>query len=142
VTNWLGSIVCADGAAVVLSGDVGDVAWYGDDQDGRGFLVQWLGVDDEQLIDPALKTSKLRNDLDGPDAERLVFETGASGVMWLIDASDRGGDLRSNHLTLALRPGRYLARAAYCHWTGLTIVVREIHWIGPLAATADEVARS
>jgi len=134
VTSWLGSVVCGDGQAVVLSGDVGDVAWYGNDKDDGGFLVQWLGVDDEWLIGPALQASKLRDDLDGSDAERLEFETGASGVMRLIDASNRGDDLRSNYLTLALRPGRYLAKAAYYRSDGLAIVVREICWTCLLAA--------
>ncbi|MGJ4927210.1 Imm21 family immunity protein [Bradyrhizobium sp. HKCCYLS2038] len=132
VTNWLGAISCGQGVAVVLSGDAGDVAWYADDRDDRGFLVQWLGVDDERLIGPALQTSQLRADLDGPEAERLEFETGVSGVMWLIDAADWGEDRRSNHLTVALRPGRYLARAMHHDSAGLLIVVRELCWTGPL----------
>lgn len=132
VTNWLGLIVCGDGSAVVLSGDVGDVAWYADDQDDRGFLVQWIGVDDEGLIDLALRMPQLRDGLCGSDAEWIQFETGTSGVMWLIDAADRGDDLRGNFLILALRPGRYLARAADCESPGLAIVVREIRWISQL----------
>jgi hypothetical protein len=113
----------------VLSGDAGDMAWYSDGQGGRGFLVQWLGVDDERLIEPALHTPQLRDHLESSNAERIEFETGASGAMWLIDASDRGYDPRSNHQALALRPGIYLARAAYYRSTGLAIVVREICWI-------------
>jgi hypothetical protein len=115
----------------VLSGDAGDMAWYSNGQDERGFLVQWLGVDDEQLIEPALHTPELRDNLESSSAERLEFETGASGAMWLIDASDPGGDLRNNHQLLTLRPGRWLAGAAYYRSTGLAIVVREICWISP-----------
>ncbi|MGJ4993458.1 Imm21 family immunity protein [Bradyrhizobium sp. HKCCYLS3077] len=133
VTNWLGAINCGQGVAVVLSGDAGDVAWYAEDRDDGGFLVQWIGVNDEGLIGPALQTSQLRADLDGPEAERLEFETGVSGVMWLIDAADSGEDRRSNHLTLALRRGRYCARAAYHRSAGLQIVVRELRWSGPLS---------
>lgn len=129
ITTWLGSIPCHQGNAVVLSGDNGDIAWFSDGQGDRGFLVQWLGVDDERLIEPALHTPELRDQLESPNAERLEFETGASGAMWLIDASDRG--LRSNHEALTLRPGNYLARAAYYRSTALAIVVREICWIRP-----------
>lgn len=138
VTTWLGSITCHQGNAVVLSGDDGDIAWYANDRGDGGFLVQWLGVDDERLIEPALRTPQLRRVLQSPDAERLEFETGASGLMWLMDASDR--DLRDNHQVLnhqalshqalALPPGRYLAKAAYYCSAGLSVVVREICRIG------------
>lgn len=43
--------------------NAGDIAWYSNDQDDRGFLVQWLGVDDERLVEPALNTQKLQDDL-------------------------------------------------------------------------------
>jgi hypothetical protein len=72
VTIWLGSIVCRGGVAVVLSGDVGDVAWYADDQDDRGFLVQWIAVNDERLIGPALKAPTLRSDPESVDTVRPV----------------------------------------------------------------------
>ncbi|PJG56588.1 hypothetical protein CVM73_03275 [Bradyrhizobium forestalis] len=131
VTTWLGSIACHQGHAVVLSGDAGDIAWYSDGQDDGGFLVQWLGVDDERLIEPALRTPQMRDLLESSGAERLEFETGASGAMWLIDASERGSDLRDNHQALTLRPGSYLAKAAYYSSPGLSIVVREICRISP-----------
>jgi len=132
VTTWLGSIACHQGSAVVLSGDAGDMAWYPNGLGDRGFLVQWLGVDDERLIEPALRAPQLRGLLESSNAERLEFETGASGAMWLIDASDRGCDPRNEHQVLALRPGSYLARAAYYYRsTGLAIVVREICRISP-----------
>ncbi|WP_342711245.1 Imm21 family immunity protein [Bradyrhizobium sp. B124] len=129
VTTWLGSIACHRGKAVVLSGDAGDIAWYPDGQGDGGFLVQWIGVDDERLIEPALRTPQLRDILGSSDAERLELETGASGTMWLIDATDRGCDLRGNHQALALLPGSYLAKAAYYCSAGLAIVVREIRRI-------------
>jgi Immunity protein 21 len=126
VSTWLGSIACHQGRAVVFSGDAGNMAWYSNGQGDGGSLVQWLGVDDERLIEPALHTPQLRDLLESSDAERLEFETGASGAMWLMDASDRGCDLRDNHQVLALRPGSYLARAACYRSDGLSIVVREI----------------
>lgn len=131
VKTWLGSIACHQGSAVVLSGDAGEIAWYSNGQGDRGFLVQWLGVDDERLIESALHAQQLRDHLESSNAERLEFETGVSGAMWLIDASDRGSELRSNHQALALRPGSYLAKAAYYRSAGLAIVVREICWTSP-----------
>jgi hypothetical protein len=133
----LGSIACHQSSAVVLSGDAGDMAWYSDDRGDRGFLVQWIGVDDERLIEPALQTPQLREHLESSEAERLEFETGACGAMWLIDASDRGDDLQGAHQVLALRPGKYLAKAAYYCSTGMMIVIREISWIGPPSNTAS-----
>ncbi|MCA1540596.1 hypothetical protein ABIA06_000403 [Bradyrhizobium yuanmingense] len=134
VRTWLGSIACHQGSAVVLSGDVGDIAWCSNGQRDKGFLVQWLGVDDETLIEPALQSAQLRDLLKSSNAERLEFETGPSGAMSLIDASDRGDDLRSEHQALALRPGSYLARAAHYQTAGLAIVVREICRVGPLSS--------
>jgi hypothetical protein len=69
--------------------------------------------------------------LESSDAERLEFETGVSGAMWLIDASEQGSNLCDNHQALALRPGTYLAKAAYYCSAGLSIVVREIRRISP-----------
>jgi hypothetical protein len=126
VTTWLGSIACHQGNAVVLSGEAGDIAWYANDRGDGGFLVQWLGVDDERLIAPALHAPQLRDILQSSDAERLEFETGASGTMWLMDAADQGSDLRGHHQSLAIRPGSYLAKAAHYRSAGLSIVVREI----------------
>lgn len=126
VTTWLGSIACHNGSAIVLSGDAGDIAWYGNGRGDRGSLVQWLGVGGEGLIEAALRTQRLQDILQSSDAERLEFETGASGTMWLMDASYRGSDLRDNHQALALRPGSYLAKAGYYCSAGLSIVVREI----------------
>lgn len=124
VTTWLGSISCHQGNALVLCGDAGDIAWYANDRGDGGFLVQRIGIDDERLIEPALLTPELRCVLESPEAERLEFETGASGLMWLMDASDR--DLRDNHQAVALPSGRYLAKAAYYCSAGLSIVVREV----------------
>lgn len=135
-TTWLGSIACNEGHAVVLSGDAGDIAWYPSGRGDEGFLVQWLGVDDERLIESALRAPELRHLLESSNAERLEFETGVSGAMWLIDASDRGSDLQSEHQVLALQQGNYLARAAHYQSAGLSIVVREICRIGVPSAGA------
>lgn len=126
VTTWLGSIPCHEGSAVVLSGDVGDIAWYPAKGADQGFLVQWIGVNDEALIEPVLRSTDMRDLLDDPKAERLEFETGSSGVMWLIDASECGKNLQDGYEILRLKPGRYVASAAYYQSADLMIVVRYI----------------
>jgi Immunity protein 21 len=126
ITTWLGSIASHDGYVVVLSGDAGDIAWYPFEGGEEGFLVQWIGIDDERLIEPALRSQEVENLLEGPSAERLEFDTGPSGAMWLIDASDRGDRLQDGFEVLALRPGRYRARAGYYAVDGIMMVIRQI----------------
>lgn len=126
ITDWLGSIPNNDGSVVVLSGEAGDIAWYPCAGSEEGFLVQWIGIDDEKLIEPALRSQEVQNILQGPSAEQLEFGTGPSGAMWLIDASDRGDRLQDGYEILALRPGRYRARAGYYADDRMTMVVRHI----------------
>ena len=126
VTTWLGAVPCRNGVAVVLSGDAGDIAWYPTGCGDEGYLVQWLGADDERFIEPVLRSSELQSLLEGPIAERLDFETGFSGAMRLIDASECGANLQDRYEVLSLRRGRYQARAAYYEATQLAIVVRQI----------------
>src|SRR3569833_1793256 len=59
VRTWLGSIACHQSSTVVLSGEDGDIAWCASAQRDKGFLVQWIGVDDERLIEPALQSPQL-----------------------------------------------------------------------------------
>jgi hypothetical protein len=40
---------------------------------GGGFLVQWIGIDDERAIEPALRGGHIANLLNGPEAEALRF---------------------------------------------------------------------
>lgn len=126
VKTWLGSIAGRDGAVIVLSGDVGDIAWHPGERSESGFLVQWIGIDDEQLIEPALRSQEMQNLLEGSLGERLEFDTGPSGAMWLINASDRGDRLQGEFSVLALRPGRYRALAGYYADEGMMMVVRQI----------------
>jgi hypothetical protein len=127
----MGKIRFRHGSAIVLSGEAGDIAWFPTERGDQGFLVQWLACDDEHLIAPALHSAEMRNLLNDHKAEQLEFNTGLSGAMWLIDASERGRDLRGHHQILALRQGRYLAKAAYWESPGLMIVVREMTWLEP-----------
>jgi Immunity protein 21 len=126
ITTWLGRIACGDGMAVVLAGDFGDIAWMPTLIGEAGFLVQWLGVDDERLIEPLVRSDDVQQMLASPDTEKLEFLTGPSGPLRLIDAAELGNDLRGDSQVLALKPGNYRMRAGYVTSPGVTIVVREI----------------
>jgi hypothetical protein len=114
----------------VLSGDVGPIAWMPNAAGHGGFLVQWLGVDDEQQIESALQSEELARLLGSPDAETVEFHVGATGRMRLFDSADRGDDMSGDSLDLYLLPGRYRMRAAYYALPGLMIVVRDISSCG------------
>lgn len=126
ITTWLGTIACGDGTAVVLAGDFGDIAWMPTLIGEAGFLVQWLGVDDESLIEPLVRSDDVQNMLASPDSEELEFLTGPSGALRLMDAAKLGIDLRGDSQVLALKPGKYRMRAGYFTAPGIMIVVREI----------------
>ena len=89
-------------------------------------MLQWLGVDDESLIEAILQSDETANLLNMPDAEELNFTTGSSGKLRLIDASEAGNNLRDATEVLALRPGNYRIRAAYVNKPNVMIVVRQI----------------
>jgi Immunity protein 21 len=126
VTGWLGSIRCGQGTALVLSGDSGDIAWFPNDRDDGGHLVQWIGVDDESLIPPLLRSAKLASRLAAPTSEQIAFDSGLTGTMRLFDAGRQGADTEGGHQIIALPPGRYQMRANYFQANSLAIVVREI----------------
>ena len=134
VNGWLGTISCHNGTAVVFSGDVGMIAWMPNPIDDSGFLVQWLGIDDEESIEPALRSEAVASLLGSPDAETLEFETGPSGKMRLFDSAYMGDDVFGSQLRpklidselLRLKPGRHLMRANYFKSETIMMVVREI----------------
>jgi Immunity protein 21 len=133
VTTWLGSLACGNRTAVVLAGDVGDIAWLPTLIGEAGFLVQWLGVDDESLIEPLVRSDSVQKMLASPDTEKLDFQTGPSGALRLMDAAEIGIDLRGDSQVLALKPGNYRMRAGYVTSPGVLIVVREISRIWRVA---------
>jgi hypothetical protein len=126
VTSWLGTITCGTGIAVVLSGDAGPIAWMPNAAGHSGFLVQWIGVDDEQQIESALQSEELASLLVSPDAETIEFHVGAPGRMRLFDSAESGDDMKGDSLELHLSPGCYRMRAAYYASPELMIVVRDI----------------
>jgi hypothetical protein len=106
---------------LVLSGDVGMIAWIPGTQ--GGMLVQWIDIDNEADIADALASRELANVLDDAAAEQIVFSTPSSGVLRLFDAADRGDMLHSSDV-LRLAPGPYCIQAGYLKTSGLTIVMR------------------
>lgn len=126
VRSWLGDIPCHTGTALVLSGDVGPMAWIANVRHDGGVLVQWIGVNDEAHIDIVLRSQELAHVLDGPDAEEADFSTGPSGLLRLFDASERGDRLQEPFDIVRLLPGRYRVRAGYFETPSLMIVVRRL----------------
>ena len=124
VRTWLGVISCHTGQGLVLSGDVGPVAWIPEVHKSGGFLVQWIGVDDEASIRVALEGAELA--FKSPSAEQVEFSTGPSGVLRLFDSSEAGSKLRGDCETLRLVPGSYRVRAGYFKSKSLMVVVRQI----------------
>ena len=126
VKTWLGVISCHTGEGLVLSGNVGPVAWIADVHNSGGYLVQWIGVDDEASIRAVLSGAEIANVLADPRAEEVEFSTGPSGVLRLFDSSESGSKLRDDCETLRLVPGSYRVRAGYFKSKSLMVVVRQI----------------
>jgi hypothetical protein len=126
VRTWLGVVSCHTGKALILSGAVGPVGWIADAGNGGGFLVQWIGVDDEASIGGVLRGAEVANVLKDTSAEEVEFPTGASGVLRLFDSAEFGNELRGDCETLRLVPGSYRVRAGYFESPSLMIVVRQI----------------
>lgn len=132
VQGRLGVIRCHTGKALVLSGEVGPVAWIADADQCGGILVQWLGVDDEASIGKVLGGQEIANALASPSVDEVGFPTGPSGALRLFDSSESGNNLQSESELLRLLPGTYRVRAAHFESNSLMIVVRKISQIKPL----------
>jgi len=124
VNSWLGLIPCHTGQALVLSGDVGMIAWIPSTHQRGGMLVQWIAVTDEASISDALGSPALANVLDDPAAEQIAFSTSSSGVLRLFDSSEQGDILQGASEVVCLVPGDYCVRAGYLKARSLAIVVR------------------
>jgi Immunity protein 21 len=90
IDTWLGEISSGLGAALVLAGDVGPIAWLPNPRNDGGFLVQWLGIDAEDDIESALTSREMADLLASENIEEIEFSTGSSGLMRLIDSVDPG----------------------------------------------------
>jgi Immunity protein 21 len=143
IRTWTGAIPCGSGTALVFSGDVGPIAWIPSEAPGHGHFVQWVGIDDEALIAPALQTVQLAQSLAAPDAETLEFDVAPPGSLILFDSAETGRDMRAclkrspfwtarpiEHLRITLASGRYKIRSAYFEAPGIMMAVREVSLLG------------
>lgn len=126
VMDWIGRIGCGEGEAYVLGGDIGSVSWITDDGLAGGYLVQWIGIDDERCIVPALQSKKFKALLHGADAEHKVLEVGDPGKLRVIQAAEIGDDILHPSLTIQLQPGTYRATSIYFETSGLMMTVRKL----------------
>jgi hypothetical protein len=127
VKGWLGKIPSgANSEVVVLSGDVGSVAWFRNADGDGGLLVQWLGCDGEQAILALLSGWEALGPKERIFAEALKFDTGKSGTLMLFDATVRGSEIASSGLKLDLPPGHYEMRAVLFKTDNCEVVLREI----------------
>ena len=126
ITNWIGTVRCGDGAATVLAGDVGPIAWITADGLDGGYLVQWLGIDDEADILPALSSKALEEAFARETAEQGTLETGVSGKLRLIDSADIGTDLVQPNRSISLKPGSYFIHAGYFDTETVMMIVRKL----------------
>jgi hypothetical protein len=111
---------------LVLSGDVGSIAWFPNPDGLCGLLVQWLGCDSEDALLDLLSGWKALAPKDRAFAETLKFETGQSGALILFDATERGSEAASKGLTLTLPPGHYEMRATLFETDNCEVVLGEI----------------
>jgi len=124
ITGWLGVVPCGPSTALVLSGDVGRIAWFADAHRG-GHLVQCIAANDEKDIETAIRSGEIANLLRS-STEVAEFSTGISGNMWLFDSALPGSDLESNCEVLELEPGRYRVLAEGLESKSFTVIIRHI----------------
>lgn len=124
ISDWIGPIRCGEDTAYVLGGDIGPVSWITTDELDGGYLVQWLGVDDETEILPALRSKKLEELASSDRAEHISIKIHEPGEMRVIQAAEIGDELVAPNIPIKLRPGTYDATSVYLETTSLMIVVR------------------
>lgn len=126
ISDWIGPIRCGDDTGYVLGGDIGPVSWINTEELNGGYLVQWLGVDDEAEILPALCSQKFEELVSGERAEHISIEIHEPGEMRVIQAAEIGDDLVAPSIPIKLRSGTYEATSVYLETTSLMIVVRRL----------------
>jgi hypothetical protein len=122
VSGWLGLVPCGAGSAVVLSGDVGRMAWLPEIQS----LVLWIAGDGENYILDVARNGRLLGALSGANTEELTFSTGPSGTMHLFDSSLSAEASTPNGQTIVFPPGQKVIRAGYFNDARASVVVRQI----------------
>ena len=125
-SGWICPIQCGEDTGYVLGGDVGPVSWITTQELQGGYFVQWLGVDDEAEILPALHSEKFEELLFGEQAEHISVKVREPGELRVIQAAEIGGELVAPTMPIKLRPGTYDATSVYLETTSLMIVVRRL----------------
>lgn len=125
-SDWIGPIRFGEHMGYVLGGDIGPVSWITPKDLDGGYLVQWLGVDDEAEILPALHSKKLEELISSERAEHISIKIHEPGEMRVIQAAEIGDDLVASSIPITLRPGTYDATSLYLETTSLMIVVRRL----------------
>ena len=126
ITDWIGSISFGEETGYVLGGDIGPISWITTDGLEGGYLVQWLGVDDEAEILPALHSKELEDLFSSDQAERTRIQIDEPGEVRIIQAAEIGDDLVAKSTLIKLRSGTYDATSVYLETTSLMIVVRRL----------------
>ncbi len=124
--HWLSTIPAGDGMAVVLGGDVGPISWVPDFDGKIGVLIQVLASDGDEAVLSLLKGLENISSDTTVAREQIDFETGISGTLVLMDASNAGSEIIDDCQIVALRPGRYRATAFCAENDGCAVVLREL----------------
>lgn len=74
----------------MLGGDVGALTWIEPQGFDGGFLVQWLGIDDEAEILPALLSPQMPELLASDKAEQCTITVKEPGALRLLQAAECG----------------------------------------------------
>ena len=85
---------------VVLGGDVGPIAWLAQTDCTGGMLIQIIACDGDAPISTLLRNPTLIDPDRLSSAEQIEFDTGASGTLVLIDASESGNSVVNERETL------------------------------------------
>jgi hypothetical protein len=127
VKDYLGKIAHITGEIVILSGDVGPIAWVPAEDNLRGVLVQCLASNGDLELTALLRDWEATDVSTRPYTEELTFCTGPSGVVIFFDASESGSQVDIGGIgTIKLLPGRYRLRASYVETSVCVVVLRDL----------------
>ncbi|MBO9467928.1 hypothetical protein J7443_22040 [Tropicibacter sp. R15_0] len=126
VQDWVAPITCGTGLAYVLGGDVGALTWIETQGFDGGFLVQWLGIDDEAEILPALRSPQMTELLASDKAEKCTITVKEPGALRLLQAAEIGDNIVAPTLSLRLQAGTYRVSSACSETETLIIIVRRL----------------
>jgi len=110
-TGYVDVIPCGGGAAAVLGGEAGSMAWAPLGAEA-GVLIQWIAADDEDDIRAMIGDKALLAELEAGCHQWPEMRTGPSGLLRLFHAA-APGDEAEDMLHIDLRPGKYRFWSGY-----------------------------